>query len=254
MAVTFQSQAKPYICPAGVAAAGPRLLFDSESDGLCETATRFHCLVVADLDSDRTDEFGPDRITEGLAHLSEARYLTGHNILSHDLPLLARLHDWRPPDGCVIVDTLIASRLIFPHRLDLDQKVKAMRGPSLGRLNGKHSLEAWGTRLGHPKTGVDIEVWAEWTQEIQDRCAGDVALNKRLWQFLQPDGQPQEALALEHRVAPICDEITAAGMLADLGQEILPPDQQTPEAFGAFQKAEMEKWSLIIKELRIKGE
>src|SRR5262249_4127548 len=36
-----------------------------------------------------------------------------------------------------------------------------------------------------------------------------------LWQFLQPDGQAAEALRLEHRVAPICDEITTAGIPFD---------------------------------------
>ena len=40
--------------------------------------------------------------------------------------------------------------------------------------------------------------------------------------------------------------------LADLGQEIFPRDQQTPEALRAFQKAEIEKWWPIIKELGIK--
>jgi hypothetical protein len=42
--------------------------------------------------------------------------------------------------------------------------------------------------------------------------------------------------------------------LADLAQEIFPLDQQTPEALGAFQKAEIEKWWPIIKEAGIKAE
>jgi hypothetical protein len=42
--------------------------------------------------------------------------------------------------------------------------------------------------------------------------------------------------------------------LADLGQEIFPREQQTPEALGAFQKAEIEKWWPIIKAANIKGE
>jgi hypothetical protein len=29
---------------------------------------------------------------------------------------------------------------------------------------------------------------------------------------------------------------------ANLGQQIFPPRERTPEAFGAFQKAEIEKW------------
>ena len=42
--------------------------------------------------------------------------------------------------------------------------------------------------------------------------------------------------------------------LADLGQEIFPREQQTPEALGAFQKAEIEKWWPIIKEAGLKPE
>ena len=40
----------------------------------------------------------------------------------------------------------------------------------------------------------------------------------------------------------------------ELGQEIPPPDQQTPAALGAFQKAETEKWWPIVKAADIKAE
>ena len=42
--------------------------------------------------------------------------------------------------------------------------------------------------------------------------------------------------------------------LAAIGQEIFPPDQQTPEALGAFHKAEIEKWWPLLKAMNIKGE
>jgi hypothetical protein len=47
---------------------------------------------------------------------------------------------------------------------------------------------------------------------------------------------------------------TARARLADLSQEIFPPDQQTPEALRMFQKAEIEKWWPIIKAAGIKAE
>jgi hypothetical protein len=42
--------------------------------------------------------------------------------------------------------------------------------------------------------------------------------------------------------------------LADIGQEIVPREQQTPEALRALQQTEIEKWWPIIKAANIKGE
>jgi hypothetical protein len=42
--------------------------------------------------------------------------------------------------------------------------------------------------------------------------------------------------------------------MATFGLEIPPRAQQTPEALGALQKAEIEKWWPIIKAAHISGE
>ena len=42
--------------------------------------------------------------------------------------------------------------------------------------------------------------------------------------------------------------------LTDLGLVIAPPEQQTPAALAAFQKAEIEKWWPIIRSANIKVE
>ena len=42
--------------------------------------------------------------------------------------------------------------------------------------------------------------------------------------------------------------------LADLAQEIFPGGQQTPEALGAYHKAEIAKWWPILKAANIKAE
>jgi len=47
---------------------------------------------------------------------------------------------------------------------------------------------------------------------------------------------------------------TVRRRLADLAQEIPPYDQQTPQALGAHQKAEIDKWWPIMKAANIKGE
>ena len=47
---------------------------------------------------------------------------------------------------------------------------------------------------------------------------------------------------------------TARRRLADIGQEIFPSEQQTPQALAALQKAEIEKWWPMIKAANIKAE
>jgi DNA polymerase I-like protein with 3'-5' exonuclease and polymerase domains len=212
----FTYLAAPFIVRADAKVSGLRLVFDVEADGLLNDATRLHCIVVVDLDSDHVNEYGPDQISAALEHLSRASYLTGHNICGYDLPLLRHLYNWAPAPGCKIVDTLIASRLILPHlNEELDKRAHAMGDPSLGKLHGRHSLEAWGVRFGIPKIGTDIEDWSKWTPEMQQRCVGDVAICKALWHFLRPDGYSQQVLELEHRTATICNQITTDGIPFD---------------------------------------
>jgi len=42
--------------------------------------------------------------------------------------------------------------------------------------------------------------------------------------------------------------------MSDLGQEIMPPEQQTPEALRAHHKAEIDKWWPIIRAAGIRSE
>jgi DNA polymerase I-like protein with 3'-5' exonuclease and polymerase domains len=212
----FTSITTPFIIRTDAKVGRLRLAFDIEADGLVAEATKTHCIVVADLDSDQVDEYGPKRIAAALKHLARADYLAGHNISGYDLPLLHRLHDWAPAPGCTVIDTLVVSRLILPHLDDLDDQAAAMGDPALGKFRGRHSLEAWGARLGIPKVGVDIEDWSKWTPELQQRCVGDVKICKALHRFLQPDGYSQQALELENRVAAICNQITTDGVPFDV--------------------------------------
>jgi tripartite-type tricarboxylate transporter receptor subunit TctC len=47
-------------------------------------------------------------------------------------------------------------------------------------------------------------------------------------------------------------EPSADARLAAIGQDVFPSDQQTPEALGAFHKAEIEKWWPILKAANVK--
>ena len=47
---------------------------------------------------------------------------------------------------------------------------------------------------------------------------------------------------------------TVRARLTDLGQEIFPSDERTPETLAAFHKAEIEKWWPILNAAKIRGE
>jgi tripartite-type tricarboxylate transporter receptor subunit TctC len=70
-----------------------------------------------------------------------------------------------------------------------------------------------------------------------------------------PRGTTRTVIAkLNSAVADALAEPTVRARLIDLGQEIFPREQQTPEALRALQKAEIEKWWPIIKAAGIKAE
>jgi tripartite-type tricarboxylate transporter receptor subunit TctC len=70
-----------------------------------------------------------------------------------------------------------------------------------------------------------------------------------------PKGTPSEVVAkLNAAVVAALAEPAVRQRLDDLGQEIFPPAQQSPETLGALQKAEIEKWWPIIKAAGIKPE
>jgi len=82
---------------------------------------------------------------------------------------------------------------------------------------------------------------------------GLYALN---WQAMfVPKGTPEDVVAkLNAALTTALADATVRRRLADIGQEIFPRAQQTPDALAAWQKAEIEKWWPIVKEANIKTE
>jgi tripartite-type tricarboxylate transporter receptor subunit TctC len=70
-----------------------------------------------------------------------------------------------------------------------------------------------------------------------------------------PKGTPKDVVAkLNGAITAALADPAVRARFADLGQEIFPRDQQTPEVLGIYHKAETEKWWPIIKAAGIKVE
>jgi len=66
--------------------------------------------------------------------------------------------------------------------------------------------------------------------------------------FWVPKGVPKDIVTkLNSSVVSTLADRTIRAKLAELSQDIFPPDQLTPEALGKYQKAEIEKWWPIIR-------
>ena len=174
---------------------GP-IVFDLETNGLLNDATRIHCAALHWVKDGHTESFndepyGPPKeikedcpmassysITTFLSWLETADYLIGHNIIGFDIPIIKRLYPYFNPSG-IIVDTLLLSRLYHPNLLDIDKKHNWKHMPL--QLYGRHSLEAYGYRLGEYKGNfAKTTDWSDWSQEMEDYCKQDVAVTTKL--------------------------------------------------------------------------
>ena len=153
--------------------------------------------------------------------INKADRLIGHNLIGFDAPVLNKL--WGTKIGLKKVrDTLIMSRLLNPS------------------IEGGHSLEAWGKRLGNHKVEY-TRIW-HWikglpydkvsTDPYDDPhdslnrfyCKQDVAVTVQLFRMLEAELQGWgESVQLEHEVAAILKRQEQHGFRFDMekGQTLL---------------------------------
>lgn len=211
-----------------------RLLYDTESDGFVANATKIHCIVIIDVDTGEERGYRPHEISEAIKRLEEADERIGHNIQRHDEPLMKKLYGFKPKPGSKLTDTMIVSRTIFPALKRSDEALVAA-GKLEPSLKGKHSIKAWGYRLGDPKgdyaevkekearalgmeDSKDIAdyVWGSFNEDMFAYMMQDGRTNLSLLRHLKPEKYPQAPLVLEHRVARVCDAMNIAGVPFDL--------------------------------------
>jgi tripartite-type tricarboxylate transporter receptor subunit TctC len=73
--------------------------------------------------------------------------------------------------------------------------------------------------------------------------------------FFAPKGTPKDVVAkLSAAMMESLADPAVQKRFADLGLDVASREQQTPEGFAAFHKAEIEKWWPVIKAAGIKAE
>lgn len=184
-----------------------KYVFDVETNGLfpdkiwmlvMQDCTTEEVYSYSDYDSDLPS------VAEGLDRLSNAKIITGHNIISFDLPVMKKLLGWEPSEGTRVWDTFIMSQLCKYQR---------------GHL---HGLKGWGGFFDYPKG--DHEDWSCYSKEMLEYCIRDVELNLKVYNrvskeasvLIKSNPKFMQALELEHDFAKVNAEITQKGWVFDM--------------------------------------
>ena len=185
-----------------------RLVFDIETNGLLDEMDTIHCIAIADLGTGKLHDYGPDQIDEAVAHLETGRQLIGHNIIGFDVPAIKKLYPaFRPPEDQL--DTMVASRLLWPEIKSMDFGLYR-KGILPGNFIGRHSLEAWGYRLGDYK-GDYKGPWHTWSEEMHEYCIQDVRVTWKLLKRIEKQKPAHEAMAIDHTCQKILTDQKATG-------------------------------------------
>ena len=199
-----------------------RLLFDIETNGLPRKGMdRIHCIVAKDLDTEQVFRFNDTgsthSVTNGITLLQEADVLIGHNIVGFDIPVIQQIYPFFQTKA-VLYDTLILSRMFFPDILSRDYRKKPIGMPA--KLNGRHSLEAWGYRLGDYKGEFGKTTdWSDWSMEMEDYCEQDVHVCDSLFRLMEQNDRLArfaDSIRLEHDLAAIMAKQETSGWPFDV--------------------------------------
>lgn len=203
-----------------------RLVWDLETDGLLDTVTKIHCLVIRKVDTGIVYRFStatPGDIVDGLTflehlHRDEDFHIGGHNTISYDHAVIEKLYPGMFKfDKSRCFDTLVMARLIWSHIKEIDAGLMK-KGKLPGALFGRHSLEAWGVRLGLLKgdfgkkeVAEDTDVWAVFTQEMLDYCERDTEVTAKLLEKCLAKEYSQQAIDLEHNIQWVMSQMMRNG-------------------------------------------
>jgi DNA polymerase I-like protein with 3'-5' exonuclease and polymerase domains len=219
-----------------------RLACDIETNGFLEQGSIIHVLVAVDIDTGMEYVFNRNTMQEGVLLLQKAEALIFHNGLKFDIPFIQKVFPDSKFDTQLIIDTLVMSRVMFTNLYDTDPSL-IRRGILNPRNIGRHSLEAWGERLGDKKDSYEGG-WEEWNKEMESYCKQDVKTLVTLYKFFLTKNYSTQCLTLEHQVATILarqerrgvtfDVKAASSLYAELSKERMIIERQLRDTFPPF--------------------
>lgn len=175
---------------------GQTWVLDIEANGL--TPSVIWCVCLKNIHTEEERTFLTREAFEQFLRDNPDCVFIGHNIISYDAYHLNRLWD----AGIAytsLVDTLVLSYLFNP------------------QLEGGHSLEAWGFRLGFKK-GAHTD-WEQFSEEMLLYCKNDVELTRRVYRALSNKLNSlkfsEKSAEIEHKIRVIIDEQSRHGFWFD---------------------------------------
>lgn len=140
---------------------------------------------------------GHDAIRQFFEKTAGSKYV-GHNVLKFDIPAIRKLVGigFKVSE---IVDTLVLSTLYSPS------------------LQGGHSLDAWGERIGYKK--LKFDQWGSYSEEMAIYCERDVEITAELYRRLSRTllrvGFSEKSCYIQHRFTIILEKQRANGFCFD---------------------------------------
>jgi DNA polymerase-1 len=161
-----------------------------------ETNTKHNTIWCAAYAIDDSEPCVTREQTEVASLLAKADTIVNHNLIGFDLPVLERVWGIRVPFK-KMTDTLVMSRLYDP------------------AVEGGHSLEAWGNRIGCPK-GDFRDYDSGYSDEMAEYAKRDIIVTRKLYRHLHDllalEGFSEQSILLEHQVAFIVERQVRHGV------------------------------------------
>ena len=219
-----------------------KLIVDLETNGFLDKDNLvIHCIVCKDIETNQVYSYNPKNLMDSLELLNKAEVIIGHNLIGFDVPVLKKVLNYNYKGE--VFDTLLMSRLIWTNLLDTDYKCKELPA----KLYGRHSLEAWGYRVGLRKGDYqEHSDFSEYNLDMLEYCQNDVEVTHLLYDKITKENYSSKAIELEHKFAfwishqeqhgVYFDETTAQSLHTILTKRKLDLEDKLSLAFPAWDK------------------